>query len=166
MHDETAQSRVAIKSKPATSAPDYRSALTYFLLPFAFLLAAQRAFISCESLLRPAAVIPPLRFPLFFAAFAPPPRALTRAHLARAAAAIFALAAADIRRRPPPRVAAVAPPPPLPPTNPLSRLSKASIWRRIVNACCKFRVDKSIDVFDRVKFFLMQEIVRVVCAGS
>ena len=122
---------------------------TYFLLPFAFLLAAQRAFINWESRLRPAAVIPPLRFPPLFAAFVPPLPALTRAHRARAAAAIFALAAADIRRRPPLRGAAV-PPPPAPPTKPLNRLSNASIWRRIDKACSKFRVDKSIEAFDRV----------------
>jgi len=105
-------------------------------------------------------VIPPLRRPLFLAPPFAPPRALTRAQRARAAAAIFALAAADIRRLPPLREPTVAPPPPAPPTNPLNRLSNASIWRRIDKACSKFRVDKSIDVFDRVNFFLMQEIVK------
>src|SRR5437016_13077937 len=89
-----------------------------FYLRFAFLLAAQRAFISCESRLRPAAVIPPLRGPPFLAALAPPPRSLTCAPRARAAGAIFALAAADIRRPPALRGAAVAPPATSPPTKP------------------------------------------------
>ena len=99
---------------------------TYFLLPFAFLLAAQRAFINWESRLRPAAVIPPLRFPPLFAAFVPPLPALTRAQRARAAAAIFARAAADIRRLPPRRPLVVAAPA-VPPTNPLKRLSRVSL---------------------------------------
>jgi len=74
-------------SPPADPLDDY----AYFF-PLAFLLAAQRAFISCESLLRPAAVIPPpfLRvdavaaLPFFFA------------HRALIAAAILARLSADI----------------------------------------------------------------------
>ena len=116
-------------------------------LPFAR-RAAHRAFINWESLRRPAAVIPPLRF---FPDFAPA-RPFIRAQRALAAAAIFARAAADIRRLPPRRGAVVV----LPPTKALSRLSNASIWRRIDKACSKFRVDKSIRPFDRVKSSLMQ----------
>ena len=118
-------------------------------LRFAFRLAAQRAFINCERRRRPAAVIP-LPFLPFEAAFAPPRPARKRAHLARAAAAILARAPADNRRLPPPprrAGAAVAVPPPVDPTNPLSRRSNASIWRRIDKACSKFRVDKSIERF-------------------
>jgi hypothetical protein len=37
----------------------FRFVLSDYLRPAAFLRAAQRAFISCESLLRPAAVSPP-----------------------------------------------------------------------------------------------------------
>jgi hypothetical protein len=70
--------------------------------------------------------MPPPRRPLFFAALELPVRALTRAQRARAAAAIFARAAADMRRLPPRRPLAGAPPL-VPPTNPLKRLSKASI---------------------------------------
>ncbi len=88
-------------------------------------------------------MIPPLRF---FPAFGPV-RPFIRAQRALAAAAIFARAAADIRRLPPRRGAVVAAPPL---TKPLSRLSNASIWRRIDKACSKFRVDKSIKAFDRV----------------
>jgi len=90
-------------------------------------------------------VIPPLRF---FPAFALP-RPFIRAQRALAAAAIFARAAADIRRLPPRRGAVVVAPRP---TKALSRLSNASIWRRIDKACSKFRVDKSIGDSDRVKF--------------
>ena len=68
---------------------------TYFF-PLAFLLAAHRAFISWESLLRPAAVIPPpfllvdavAALPFFFA------------HRALIAAAILARLSADILRLP------------------------------------------------------------------
>src|SRR5256885_320126 len=103
------------------------AATFYFRLAFSFRRAAPRAFINCERRLRPAAVIPPL--PFFFAGFAPPRPALTRAQRARAAAAIFARADADNRRFPPPprRGAAEVAPPPVPPTKPLSRLSNASI---------------------------------------
>jgi hypothetical protein len=50
--------------------------------------AAHRAFISCESLLLPAAVIPPFRFALAVCTVLP----FFRAHRARIAAAIFARA--------------------------------------------------------------------------
>ena len=88
-----------------------------------------------------------LPLPFFFAAFAPPRFALNRAQRARAAAAIFARADADNRRFPPRRGAAVVAPPPASPTKALSRLSNASIWRRIDKARSKFRVDKSIERF-------------------
>ena len=66
----------------------------------AFLLAAQRAFISWESFLRPAGV----RAPFFLAGAAPPvPRVL--AQRALAAAASFALVAGEKNR--PARVGAV-----------------------------------------------------------
>jgi hypothetical protein len=45
--------------------------LTDYFRPAVFLRAAQRAFINCESLLRPAAVSPPFFFDE--AAFVPPP---------------------------------------------------------------------------------------------
>src|SRR5260370_33392155 len=61
--------------------------LDYVYFFCAFLLAAHRAFINCESLLRPAAVIPPL-FARGLSAPSWPP--LTFAALARAAAATLA----------------------------------------------------------------------------
>ena len=78
-------------SPPADPLDDY----AYFF-PLAFLFAAHRAFISWESLLRPAAVIPPpfLRvdavaaLPFFFA------------HRALIAAAILARLSADILSSP------------------------------------------------------------------
>jgi transposase len=91
-------------------------------------------------------VIPPLRF---FPAFAPA-RPFIRAQRALAAAAIFARAAVDIRRLPARRGTIDAPP--ASPTKALSRLSNASIWRRIDKACSKFRVDESIGDSDRLKF--------------
>src|SRR4030095_10055611 len=119
---------------------------TYLRFAFALRRAAQRAFIHCESLRRPAAVIP---LPRFLAGFARPRAARNRAQRARAAAAIFARALADNWRFPPRRrgAADLAAPPPLPPTKPLSRRSNASIWRRIDNACSSLRVDKSIERF-------------------
>jgi len=82
-------------------------------LPCALRLAAQRAFIICESFFRPAALIPPPLPPLlFFFALAPllpvlevlaallwPPAALVRAQRARAAAAMRSRPAADRPRR-------------------------------------------------------------------
>ena len=58
-----------------------------YFFPLAFLLAAQRAFISWESLFRPAAVRPP-----FIRAALPPVVLFFFAHRAFIAAAIFALA--------------------------------------------------------------------------
>jgi hypothetical protein len=55
---------------------------------FAFLLAAQRAFMSCESLFLPAAVIPPFLFAVEVRPILP----FCRAHRALIAAAIFARA--------------------------------------------------------------------------
>jgi hypothetical protein len=94
-------------------------------------------------------VIPPLRF---FPALEPP-RPFIRAQRALAAAAILARAAADIRRLPARLGAVVAAPLP---TKLRSRLSNASIWRRIDKACSKFRVDKSISDSDRVKLSRLQ----------
>jgi len=59
-----------------------------YFLPLAFLLAAQRAFISWESLLRPAAVMPPFLCVVLAAVVLP----FLFAHLALIAAAIFARA--------------------------------------------------------------------------
>ena len=76
----------------AVSAPFFR--LEVFCVPPAFLLAAQRAFISWDSLLRPAAVSAPFFLAGAFAgAAAPVPRVL--AQRARAAAASFALVAGE-----------------------------------------------------------------------
>jgi hypothetical protein len=113
--------------------------LCYFL-PAPFLLAAHRAFINCESLLRPAAVIP-----LFLrrVARAVLPPALCLAQRARAAAASFARVAADIRRLPARPLLAAARGAELP-TSEFKRLSKLSICRRIETACSKFLRDKSI----------------------
>ena len=96
-------------------------------------------------------MIPPFRF---FVAFEPV-RPFIRAQRALAAAAIFARAAVDIRRLPPRRGAVVGV---VSLTKALSRLSSASIWRRIDKACSRFRVDKSISHSDKIKFSLMQGI--------
>ena len=103
-----------------------------------FLLAAQRAFISWDSLFRPAAVIPPF----FPAAVVRPvlPLAFCFAQRAWVAADNLALVAADILRLPlldvnraevPPRIEA-------------SRLSRVFICRRIDTASSKALRDKSI----------------------
>ena len=73
-----------------------------------------------------------------------PPR-LTRAHRARAAAAIFARVAADMVRRPLvflPEVEVEVDRPP--PTNAARRFSSASIWRRTLSASSKRLSDRSI----------------------
>jgi len=108
--------------------------LLYFFDP-AFRLAAQRAFINWESLLRPAAVIPPFLFGavVFIPAFCLAQRAF-------AAAASLARVAADMRRRPP----RVEGPGEEPPRIDERRFSKASICRRIEMASCKALVDVSI----------------------
>ena len=59
-----------------------------YFFPIVFLLAAQRAFISCESLFLPAAVIPPFLFAVETCAAFP----FRFAHRALIAAAIFARA--------------------------------------------------------------------------
>jgi len=64
------------------------AAFQVYFFPTAFLLAAHRAFISCESLLRPAGVIPPFLFAVFVAVVLP----FLFAHRARIAAAILARA--------------------------------------------------------------------------
>jgi hypothetical protein len=109
----------AISASGSVKSGDFSEEVRFYRR-FAPLRAAQRAFINCESLRRPAAVIPPLRLVPAFAPVCP----FIRAQRALAAAAIFARATADIRRLPPRRGAVVAAPPP---TKPLSRLSNASI---------------------------------------
>src|SRR5262249_56729677 len=123
----------------------------------AFLFPAEGFLINEENLSTPPIVTPPRRRSLFFALLAFPRPALTRAHLARAAAAIFARAAADILRRPALRWGEVAAPTPQPTllTKLTSRRSNASIWRRIDKALSKFRVDKSIGGLDRWKSLCM-----------
>jgi len=111
--------------------------------PPAFLLAAQRAFISWERRRRPAAVRPPffLARPARAVTFPPfclPQRALT-------AAASLARVAADALRCPPGREL----PPPAqrdvpPPTKEAKRFSRESICRRSETACSKFLRDKSM----------------------
>ena len=108
--------------------------LLYFFAP-ALRLAAQRAFISWESLFRPAAVIPPFR--LGEVVFIP---AFCLAQRAFAAAASLARVAADMRRRPP-RVEGAGEEPPRIDER---RFSKASICRRIEMASCKALVDVSM----------------------
>ena len=83
---------------------------------------AQRAFINCESLFRPAGLIPP--FFLFGVVFVP---AFILAQRALAAAASLARVAADMRRRPS-RVGALEGEPP---RTEEKRFSNASICRRI-----------------------------------
>ena len=98
--------------------------------------AAQRAFISWESRLRPAGVIPPfLGGVVFVPAFSFAQRAL-------AAAASLARVAADIWRRPV-RGGELA-------GEPLSieerRFSRVSICRRIEMACCKTLTEMSMKI--------------------
>jgi hypothetical protein len=96
----------------------------------AFRRAAQRAFISWESLLRPAGVIPPFFCPGAVAGVPALP-AFTLAHRALAAAAIFARDAADICLRPFPVVESeeIVRPSSVP-----SRFSSVSICLRIDSA--------------------------------
>jgi len=63
----------------------------YYFFPAAFFLASHRAFMSCESLFRPAGVSPP-----FFRTTLLTPARFRFAHRAFAAAESFALVAADI----------------------------------------------------------------------
>ena len=114
------------------------SYLTYLLFAR---LAAQRAFISCDNLLRPAAVSPP-----FFgldAALPAPLLPLRLAHRALAAADNLARVLADIARRPLRRAgeldAAGAPP-----KSAAIRFSRTSICRRIETACSKDLRDRFI----------------------
>jgi hypothetical protein len=108
-----------------------------YFLP-AFFRAAHRAFISSESLFRPAAVIPPL----FPAAVLRPvlPLAFCFAQRARAAADNLARVAADIPRLPLLDVNRVE----VPPRIETSRLSRVFICRRIKTASSKALRDKSI----------------------
>src|SRR5260370_25476840 len=102
-----------------------------FLLPACFLLPARRAFITWESLFRPAGVIPPFFLavvvrPIFSPAFSLAQRALAAAaSLARVAADILRLSLVDVvRAGAPPRTDA-------------RRLSKWSICRPIGTASSK-----------------------------
>jgi hypothetical protein len=98
--------------------------VSYFL-PATFLLAAHRAFISWESLFRPAGVSPP-----FFRAALLLPLPFRFAHRAFAATESFALVAADIPFSPvlnAERDKAV-------PRSEPRRFSKVPIWRRIKSA--------------------------------
>ena len=72
----------------------HRTRVVCYFLPAAPLLAAHRAFISWESLFRPAGVSPP-----FFRAASLTPVRFRFAHRAFAAAESFALVVADIPRR-------------------------------------------------------------------
>jgi hypothetical protein len=109
-----------------------------YFLPAAFFRAAHRAFINWESLFRPAGVIPPF----FPAAVVRPvlPLAFWFAQRARAAADNLARVAADILRLPVLGVNRVE----VPPRIDASRLSKASIRRRIETASSKVLRDSSM----------------------
>jgi hypothetical protein len=126
--------------------------LDYFL-PAAFRRAAHRAFIASESFLLPAAVSPPLLFPLALAAGALVVVPLRFAQRAFAAAASFARVAGDIglrlreRRRP---LVLAAPLPELPPVpNRVdNRRSSVLIWFLIERASVSLLRDKSISPLD------------------
>ena len=111
--------------------------------PPAFLLAAQRAFISWESRRRPAAVRPPFFLARPARAVPFPPFCL--AQRALAAAASLARVAADTLRCPAgrelPRLAERDVPPPI---KEAKRFSRESICRRSETACSKFLRDKSM----------------------
>jgi hypothetical protein len=114
-----------------------------YLFPAAFLLAAHRAFISWESLFRPAAVSPP-----FFRAALLTPVPFRFAHRAFAATESFLLVAAEILRRPV-RVDRLR--------AELSkiearRFSKVPICRRIESASSNDLRDVSISYWIRVYF--------------
>jgi|SRR5882724_3788152 len=94
----------------------------YFFPATALLVAAHRAFISWESLFRPAGVSPP-----FFRAALPTPLRFSFTHRAFAAADSFALVAADILFPP----ALTAKGDKAVPRSEARRFSKVSIWRRI-----------------------------------
>jgi hypothetical protein len=110
-----------------------------YLLPAAFLLAAQRAFINCDSLLRPAAVMPPLLRRVAGRAVCLPP--FRFAQRARAAADNLARVAADILRLPALAGARVVD---VPPRSEFKRLCRFSICRRIETASSNDLRDRSI----------------------
>jgi hypothetical protein len=122
--------------------------------------AAQRAFIKSESLFRPAA-LKRRRDALGAVLFVVPRRALSLAHRARAAAAIFARAAAERGRRAPPPPPLGLAPPPRPPNKLLSRRSSAVICLRIDNACSKADSDKSIAFRNRVELSFWQDLLMI-----
>src|SRR5207253_11056787 len=128
-------------------------------LPWALRRAAQRAFIICESLRRPASLMPPLRAARLGAALvldaaAPPRSALIRAQRARAAAAIRARPAADIvpLRRPvvaAARLVAIPPPPPRAPAPPAPPPSRLESWFRSWSICLRKATASSSCLTDR-----------------
>jgi len=99
----------------------------YYFLP-AFLLAAQRAFISSESFFLPAGVSP-----LFFLADSPTPVRFLFAHRAFIAAAIFARVCRDVFRDPVMDAEGDG----VVPTIEASRLCRVSICRRMESASSK-----------------------------
>jgi hypothetical protein len=107
----------------------------YFFLAALF-LAAHRAFISWESLFRPAGVSPP-----FFRAALPTPVRFLFAHRALIAAAIFARACGDIVRLPLLDVERDAGGVP---NSEAKRFCKVSIWRRTESASSNFSRGMSI----------------------
>jgi hypothetical protein len=110
-----------------------------YFLPAALLLAAQRAFINCESLFRPAAEMPPFFRPVLLRPAGLLPRRF--AQRARAAADNLARVAADILRRPPPPAVERDG---VPPSSEFKRFCKFSISRRIETASSNDLKDKSI----------------------
>jgi hypothetical protein len=118
----------------------WRDCRADYFLRAPFLLAAQRAFISWESLFRPAAVIPS-----FFLRVVVRPVLLLAfwfAQRARAAADNLARVAADILRLPLWDVNRVE----VPPRIDASCLFKASICRRTETASCKALRDISTPI--------------------
>jgi len=112
-----------------------RRGFNCYFLPAAFLLAAHRAFISWESLFRPAGVSPP-----FFRVVLMAMGRFRLAHRAFAAAESFALVAADILFPPvlnAERDKAV-------PRSEARRLSRVPICRRIESASSKDLRDVSM----------------------
>jgi hypothetical protein len=107
--------------------------LVCYFFPAALFLAAHRAFISWESLFRPAGVSPP-----FFGALLTPVR-FRAAHRALIAAAIFARTCGDIPREPLLEVERDAVP-----RSEVSRFSRVLIWRRIESASSNFSTDMSM----------------------
>lgn len=126
---------LSLRAEPATFEAQTE---LYYLLRRACLRAAHRAFINWESLLRPAAVIPPF-LSTIGVRFAPSPR-FCLAHRALAAAAILARVAADILRASALGITCAE----APPRSKERRLCRLSICRRIETACSKELRDRSM----------------------